>query len=90
MGYEDQVRERKAERLAYYLHGLGSTAQDVLGFDADTRVEVCSRAGVKPASPETWALVLVLLDQTATGRGPSSAAIPLPDDPLDGLPGGPR
>lgn len=86
-GYAQQQRELKASKIVAYLlgraveHAEMADADHVLGL-VDDHDQICWRAGVKPASAETWALVGQILR--------ARAAMQQPADPLDGVPKGPR
>lgn len=89
MSYESAGRQRKADTLVVDLAAHNFTAADVLAFDEVQRAEACASAGVKAASPETWALVVASLADTAK-IDRQNAAIAQPTDLLADVPGGPR
>lgn len=86
MTYADDQRERKAAKIVGYLRMLcpPMTADVAAAQTEDERAAICWRASVNTASEQTWAIVVAAL------RNLESPAMRLPDDPLDGLPKGPR
>lgn len=79
--HEGYARGVKATRLVLTVRSAGHTAEDVACWDDDRRAAVCVEANVRPASPETWAVVLGML--SAESLAVLDAALPV--DPFDGL-----
>lgn len=83
--YAQRQREAKASRIVTHALRTPIEVEALEALSVDERDSLCWVIGVPPASDTTWDLVFTILRARRQGD-----AIAQPDDPLDGVPKGPR